>query len=217
MNNLQRMGRPSECSICDQLRHKTRVRARLKMSQVVAVKTWCRICGLPVLLNIVRDYAAAVRFLYGLDDEIASHYDHEEAGGWGRHWRFDEVLRAAFPVESRADDDHWPAPPWYEHIESMEMEVEVLTQTEAQLFGQRADPRRLRIEHELNRNPRSREELEASVGEVWDEEELLQHFDVLGFRAPFALVVRRSDGAKGSLVMQQDPRFYFGFEVSRVL
>jgi hypothetical protein len=34
---------------------------------------------------------------------------------------------------------------------------------------------------------------------------------VVGFTAPYVVVRRRSDGKKGSLEFQHDPRFYFGF------
>jgi hypothetical protein len=36
-------------------------------------------------------------------------------------------------------------------------------------------------------------------------------FQVLGFLAPYVVVRRRSDGRKGSLEFQHNPRFYFGF------
>lgn len=64
---------------------------------------------------------------------------------------------------------------------------------------------------EVNAQPGSREVLEAEHGQVWDTEQLAQDFEVLGFAAPFVVVRRRSDGMKGSLVFQHDPRFYFGF------
>jgi hypothetical protein len=40
----------------------------------------------------------------------------------------------------------------------------------------------------------------------------LPKFEVLGFMAPLVVVRRRSDGARGSLYFQHDPRFYYGFE-----
>ena len=37
-------------------------------------------------------------------------------------------------------------------------------------------------------------------------------YDVVGFLAPFVVVVRKSDGVKGSLEFTHSPRFYFGFK-----
>ncbi len=64
---------------------------------------------------------------------------------------------------------------------------------------------------EINAEPGSREALEATHGQVWDTQELQQDFDVLGFMAPYIGVFRKSDGAKGSLKFQHDPRLYFNF------
>jgi hypothetical protein len=46
----------------------------------------------------------------------------------------------------------------------------------------------------------------------WSTEELQRDFDVLGFQAPFVVVRRRSDGVKGSLQFNHNPRVYFGFQ-----
>lgn len=64
---------------------------------------------------------------------------------------------------------------------------------------------------EINAGPGSREALEAQYGQVWNTDELRRDFDVLGFGAPFVVVVRRSDGVKGSLMFQHSPRFFFSF------
>jgi hypothetical protein len=45
----------------------------------------------------------------------------------------------------------------------------------------------------------------------WDTDELRRDFEVLGFMAPFVVVRRKSDGAKGSLEFTHSPRFYFNF------
>jgi hypothetical protein len=37
-------------------------------------------------------------------------------------------------------------------------------------------------------------------------------YDFIGFAAPFVTVVRRSDGAKGTLEFKHAPRVYFGFQ-----
>ena len=64
---------------------------------------------------------------------------------------------------------------------------------------------------EINIEPGSREALEAAHGQVWNTGELSDDFEVVGFLAPFVVVRRRSDGQKGSLEFQANPRFYFNF------
>lgn len=64
---------------------------------------------------------------------------------------------------------------------------------------------------EINSVPGSREALEVAHGQVWDTGELSHDFDVIGFMAPFVVVRRKTDGVKGSLEFQHQPRFYFGF------
>lgn len=64
---------------------------------------------------------------------------------------------------------------------------------------------------EINAEPGSREALEAEYGQVWDTQELSRDFEVIGFGAPCVVVKRKSDGQKGSLEFQHQPRFYFGF------
>lgn len=64
----------------------------------------------------------------------------------------------------------------------------------------------------INAEPGSRENLEARYGDVWDTQELQEHFTVLGFCAPFVVATRNSDGVKGSLLYQHSPRFYRSFK-----
>lgn len=64
---------------------------------------------------------------------------------------------------------------------------------------------------EINAVPGSREALEAEHGQVWNTDELSGDFEVTGFLAPFVVVRRKSDGKKGSLEFQHDPRLYFDF------
>ncbi len=56
-----------------------------------------------------------------------------------------------------------------------------------------------------------RQRLEAQYGQVWDTAQLSEEFEVLDFMAPYVVVRRRSDGRKGSLEFQHNPRFYFNF------
>ena len=65
---------------------------------------------------------------------------------------------------------------------------------------------------EINLHPGSREALEAEHGQVWETQELGRDFDVQGFLAPYVVVRRKADGQRGSLMFQNSPRFYFGFE-----
>ena len=67
---------------------------------------------------------------------------------------------------------------------------------------------------EININPGEREFLERKYGQVWSTEELTKDFDVIGFLAPFITVVRKSDGVKGSMLFQHNPRFYYSFQES---
>jgi len=65
---------------------------------------------------------------------------------------------------------------------------------------------------EINSSPGSREALEAEHGQVWDTDQLGADFEVIGFMAPFISVRRKSDGAKGAMMFQHSPRFYYGFK-----
>ena len=65
---------------------------------------------------------------------------------------------------------------------------------------------------EINSKRAVREELEKEHGQVWDTDEMRKDFDVTGFGAPFVVVIRKSDGQKGSLEFQHSPRLYYGFK-----
>lgn len=65
---------------------------------------------------------------------------------------------------------------------------------------------------EINAEPGSRADLEARYGQVWDTNQLRNDFEVVGFMAPLVVVKRKTDGQKGSLEFQGNPRFYFNFE-----
>lgn len=55
----------------------------------------------------------------------------------------------------------------------------------------------------------NREELARAYGPVWDTQDLLKEFRVVGFCMHYVVVERKSDGQKGSLDFQHAPRFYF--------
>jgi hypothetical protein len=73
------------------------------------------------------------------------------------------------------------------------------------------DIRRRRLA-EINAVSGSREALEAEHGQVWSTDQLCQNFEVIGFAAPLVVVRRKSDGVKGSLEFQHQPRFYFAWQ-----
>ena len=52
----------------------------------------------------------------------------------------------------------------------------------------------------------------AKTDQRWTTEELTRDFTVHHFLAPFVLVTRKSDGARGSLEFTHSPRVYFNFE-----
>ena len=45
----------------------------------------------------------------------------------------------------------------------------------------------------------------------WNTDGLQRDFEVIGFAAPFVVVVRKADGVKGSLEFTHSPRVYFNF------
>ena len=64
---------------------------------------------------------------------------------------------------------------------------------------------------EINHTPGSREDMESKHGQVWDMKEIQQDFTIVGFMAPFVCVRRKSDGKKGTVIFQHDPRYYYSF------
>lgn len=72
---------------------------------------------------------------------------------------------------------------------------------------------RRKMVEDINSKAAERAILEERHGQVWNTEELSRDFEVLGFAAPFCVVARRSDGKKGSLEFQHNPRYYFNFQL----
>lgn len=62
--------------------------------------------------------------------------------------------------------------------------------------------------------PRTRAELEAEFGQVWDEDELNREFATTAIIPPTYILRRRSDGVVGSAVCQPRPKFFFNFRPS---
>jgi len=46
----------------------------------------------------------------------------------------------------------------------------------------------------------------------WTTEELQEDFNVIGFMAPYVQVIRKEDGAEGSMEFSNNPRVYFAFQ-----
>lgn len=58
---------------------------------------------------------------------------------------------------------------------------------------------------------KTREELEAEYGEVWDVRQLAKAFVVTSIIGNEIVVRRRDDGVVGSLTYQNHPRYFFEF------
>ena len=71
--------------------------------------------------------------------------------------------------------------------------------------------RRALLERMRAAGPASREALEECCGQAWDTRQMTEAFEVLGFLAPYVVVRRKSDGRKGTLMFQHNPRLYFEF------
>jgi hypothetical protein len=67
----------------------------------------------------------------------------------------------------------------------------------------------MRLLKQFHAEPRSRAERERVYGQVWDEQELLRDFEVLGWIDSAVEVRRNADGAHGSLSFQDCPRYYY--------
>jgi hypothetical protein len=50
------------------------------------------------------------------------------------------------------------------------------------------------------------------VDETLTTAEMQRYYEVLGFAAPFVVVIRKSDRVKGTLMFNHDPRYYYDFQ-----
>ena len=197
------------------------IRKMRPLSDLIPVKTWCRICGLPVMLEVLPYYDEAVRHFHALDDTPMVHKNgHSESGGWGVHWRLDEVLQLLFNTEK--EEEFFPLyPGWVtEYGEPLAEDEEVQIIGDGTIEGVRQehmDVELLMLSKQINEAPRSREELMRLGEEVWDTDEVRENFEILGFKKPFALAINVVTGDKGSLLFQDNPRYYFGWSVSRII
>lgn len=64
----------------------------------------------------------------------------------------------------------------------------------------------------MNIHDYSTGELPGPDSQQWTTAQLQDDFSVEGFAAPFVIVRRKVDGAKGTLQFHHSPRIYFGWE-----
>jgi hypothetical protein len=67
---------------------------------------------------------------------------------------------------------------------------------------------------EIALRPRTRVELEAEFGQVWDADELNSEFITTAIIPPTYILLRRSDSVVGSAVCQPRPLLFFNFRPS---
>ena len=63
----------------------------------------------------------------------------------------------------------------------------------------------------INNGDEDRKAIEAEDGQTWNSEELGRDFKVMGFAAPYCVVLRKADDKKGTIMFKHSPRIYFGF------
>lgn len=68
------------------------------------------------------------------------------------------------------------------------------------------------VESNNEETERARLEKIYGIGNVWNTSEVTQNFEILSFLAPYCAAIRRTDGKKGLLQFQHNPRLYFDFE-----
>jgi hypothetical protein len=52
-------------------------------------------------------------------------------------------------------------------------------------------------------------------GRVWNSEELLQQFEVSHFEPPYVHVISKTDGVRGTVAFNDEPRLYFSFKPAK--
>lgn len=53
---------------------------------------------------------------------------------------------------------------------------------------------------------------DESRREEWDTHSLQEDFEVIGFLAPYVVVIRKSDGVRGTLQFDHHPRVYYNWQ-----
>jgi hypothetical protein len=221
MGDLRPLPAPRFCPDCKRIAHRARQARLALVARSVDVQTWCRTCGKPALMNILLDYARAVHQFQMMNFHAMTHQvgNHVETGGWGWRWRLDEVLSKVFP-HAYADDPRrpfWPVPNDANRLSEDRAPRIIHNVGNACMSPDARESNRCRLEEAINADPKTRAELEASAGPVWNHEEVEHEFDLCGFIPPFVFVIRKSDGMVGTLVFQRQPKLYWGFDPGRVV
>ena len=60
-----------------------------------------------------------------------------------------------------------------------------------------------------------RQDLQSKYTETWNDEELLQEFEVHNFDGPVVNVIRKNDAKRGTVGFIDAPRIYFAFIAER--
>ena len=181
------------------------------------VVTWCRICGHEAILRVPGDYEWALSEFHGIDDQPRVHYGHVETTNWGVHWRLDEVLFMLFPREHR--EPQWPMSKWWqlEYGEPKEEGRPVEWLSEDELRGRapsQVEMDRRMLVAQIERSRRCKEELLEISHSVWSHDQMRQDFDVLTFQKPFVIVRMKGTDQIGTLLFQENPRYYYGWRPS---
>ena len=53
-------------------------------------------------------------------------------------------------------------------------------------------------------------------GQVWNSEELLQYFEVSHFEPPYVHVIHKTNGFRGTVLFNDEPRLYFWFKAAKI-
>ena len=174
----------------------------------------CRICGEDVVLEVPGDYGWAVSQFHQQDDHPRVHYKHVELTNWGVHWRFDDVLFVLFPKEHT--EELWPMTEWWKNEYGTPMYEEFPIEVLSKRMLQERQPSALEIERRMlvsriNRYVNDKEELLEQYNSVWSTDDLRKEFDVYNFQAPFVIARRIATDEIGTLLFQDNPRYYFGW------
>ena len=137
-------------------------------------------------------YELAKQYWNDLDGTFVDYTDGTADG----FWKCPTVDSRKFPSYVQADDDKTTC-------ENCDQEVD---KGDTKLFNGHEFCNRCFEDFTPNR-----EELEEQHGQVWNTKELQQDFTVQGFASPCVVVIRKSDGTKGTLEFIHQPRFYFDF------
>ena len=185
----------------------------------ITARSWCRCCGAPIVIPVgFVLYEQAKRKLSLLSDrKMECKGGHEDEGGWGWRWRFDDVLALVFRDEYREDRQRkpfWPMPPGQKFQEAAERRPVEFIEAEYSYDDDEntgLDEARTHLSQVLNDRPRSRDYLENYYGAVYSHDELLARYEIVAFNDPQVVVQHRATSEVGSFLYQKEPRYYFEY------